>query len=113
MKKVEFKDVKPYKAPLHFDCSTLKLHGTEETGTTKYWMGLSHFLPGGGAEYAYEENSPTEKVYMVLEGEVTVKFKDKEIVLKKYDSVYIEPNEGRSIINNTNMPSTMLVVINY
>lgn len=112
MKKVKFDDVKPYKAPLHFDCTTLKLQGTEETGTTKYWMGLTHFLPGGGAEYAYED-SATEKTYFVLEGEVTVKFKDKEVVLKKYDSVFIEPYEGRSIVNNTNQPATMLVVVNY
>ncbi|MBF7095596.1 cupin domain-containing protein [Alkalibacter mobilis] len=112
MKKVDFKDVKPYNAPLHFDCSTLKLHGTEETGTTKFWMGISHFLPGGGAEYAYED-SATEKVYVVLEGEVTVKFKDSEVILKKYDSIFIEPFEGRSIINHTNMPATMLVSVNY
>lgn len=112
MKKVDFADVKPYKAPLHFDCSTLKLHGLEETGTSKFWMGLTHFLPGGGAEYAYED-SPTEKVYVVLEGEVTVRFKDQEVVLKKYDSIFIKPFEGRSIVNNTNMPATMLVVVNY
>jgi glyoxylate utilization-related uncharacterized protein len=112
MKFVEFKDVKPYQAPLHFDCSTLKLQGNDVTGTSKFWMGLSHFLPGGGAEYAYED-SPTEKVYVVLEGEVTVVFKDKEVVLKKYDSLFIEPFEGRSVKNNTNMPATMLVVVNY
>ncbi|WP_347451486.1 hypothetical protein [Acetoanaerobium noterae] len=53
MKKVDFKDVMPYKAPLHFDCATLKLQGLEETGASKFWMGVTHFLPGGGAEYAY------------------------------------------------------------
>jgi len=112
MKKVEFNEVKPYKAPKHFDCATLKLQGTEETGATKFWMGLTHFLPGGGAEYAYED-SPTEKVYMVLEGEVVVKSKTETIVLRKNDSLFIGPNEGREIINETNMPATMLVVVNY
>lgn len=112
MKQVNFNEVKPYKAPLHFDCSTLKLHGTEETGATKFWMGVTHFLPGGGAEYAYED-SPTEKIYVVLDGQVTIKTKTEEYVLNKYDSIFIAPNEGRSIINETNMPATMLVVVNY
>lgn len=112
MKAVKFSEVSPYKAPLHFDCSTLKLHGTEETGATKFWMGMTHFLPNGGADYAYED-SPTEKIYVVLEGEVVVETKTERFVLKKYDSILIAPFEGRSIINETNEPATMLVVVNY
>lgn len=111
MKKRSLVDVKPYVAPGHFDMVALKLHGVDESGATKFWMGMSHFLPGGGAEYAYED-SPTEKVYMVLEGEITVKSKTETIVLKKYDSIFIPPFEGREIINETNMPATMLVVVN-
>ena len=110
MKKVRLEDVKPYEAPKHFKMVALKLHGKEETGAEKFWMGLSYFLPGGGAEYAYED-SPTEKVYFVLEGEVTIKYKKEEIVLGHWDSVYIGPNEGRELINKTNRPVTMLVVI--
>ena len=62
-------------------------------------MGLSHFLPEGGAEFA---SSPAEKIYFVLEGEVTVKTETEEITLGPWDSVFIGPDEGRSIINNTN-----------
>jgi glyoxylate utilization-related uncharacterized protein len=112
MKAVKFHEVKPYMAPLHFDCSTLKLHGTEETGVTKFWMGITHFLPNGGADYAYED-SPTEKVYVVLEGEVVIETKTERFVLKKNDSIFIPPYQGRSIINETNEPATMLVVVNY
>lgn len=111
MKKRSLSDVKPYVAPGHFDMVALKLHGVEESGATKFWMGMSHFLPGGGAEYAYED-SPTEKIYIVLEGEITVKSKTETIVLKKHDSIFIPPFEGREIINETNMPTTMLVVVN-
>jgi quercetin dioxygenase-like cupin family protein len=110
MKKIELKDVKPYDAAKHFKMTALKLHGKEETGVQKFWMGLSHFLPEGGAEY---DASPTEKIYFVLEGEVTVQTKTEEIVLRQWDSIYIGPDEGRSIINNTNKPASMLVVINY
>lgn len=110
MKKVELKDVKPYQAPKHFNMTALRLHGKEETGSKRFWMGMSHFLPGGGAEY---DASPTEKIYFVLDGEVTVKSDKEDIVLRAWDSIYIGPNEGRSIINATNRPASMLVVINY
>ena len=112
MKKIRLEDVKPYAAPGHFGMVAMRLSGTEETGAEKFWVGLSHFLPGGGAEYAYED-SPTEKFYIVLDGEITVKSKTEELTLGPMDGVYIAPNEGREIINNTNMPVTMLVVINY
>ncbi|MDF2572612.1 MAG: Cupin domain protein [Sporomusa sp.] len=110
MKKVELKDVKPYQAPKHFNMVALKLHGKEETGAQKFWMGLSHFLPAGGAEY---DASPVEKIYFVLEGEVTVITKTEKVVLKAWDSIYIGANEGREIINETNKPASMLVVMNY
>ena len=111
MKKVRLDDVKPYDAPGHFNMAAMRLSGKDETGAQKFWVGLSHFLPGGGAEYAYED-SPTEKVYFVLEGEITVKSKTEEFVLRKWDSIYLAPNEGRELINNTNKPASMLVVIN-
>ena len=43
--KSELKDVKPYQAPKHFNMTALRLHGKEETGSKRFWMGLSHFLP--------------------------------------------------------------------
>ena len=111
MKKVQLSDVKPYQAPRHFNMTALRLHGKEETGAQKFWMGLSHFLPGGGAEF---DASPVEKIYFVLEGEVTVLDENKEkIVLKPWDSIHIGANEGREIVNETNRPASMIVVINY
>lgn len=110
MKKVEIKDVKTYQAPKHFNMTAMRLHGKEESGATKFWMGLSHFLPGGGAEY---DASPTEKIYFVLSGEVTIKTPNEEITLRPQDSIFIGAGEGREIINKTNMPASMLVVINY
>lgn len=112
MKKVELKEVKAYEAPGHFGMTAMKLHGTEESGAKKFWMGLSHFLPGGGAEWAYEDN-PLEKIYFLLKGEITVRSKTEEFVLRKWDSLFLGPNEGRELINNTNKPASMLIVINY
>jgi glyoxylate utilization-related uncharacterized protein len=112
MKKINLNDLKPYPAPGHFGMVAMRLSGKQETGAEKFWVGLSHFLPGGGAEYAYED-SPTEKFYIVLDGEITVKNKNEEFALRSMDGLYIAPHDGREIINRTNKPVTMLVVINY
>ena len=110
MKKVRLDEVKPYEAAGHSKMIALRLSGKEETGAEKFWVGMSHFLPGGGAEFGA---TPAEKYYFVLDGEITVKTEKKEITLGPWDSVYIGPNEGRSIVNKTNKPVSMLVVINY
>jgi mannose-6-phosphate isomerase-like protein (cupin superfamily) len=112
MKKVSLSQVKPYAAAKHFNMTALRLQGKDESGIQKFWMGVSYFLPGGGAEWAYEDN-PNEKVYLVLDGELTVKNKSEEITLGPMDSLYLGPNEGREIINKTNKVVTMVVVINY
>ncbi len=110
MKVMRLNDLKEYKAPKHFQMVAMRLQGKEETGIQKFWVGLSHFLPAGGAEF---DASPTEKVYIVLSGQVTVKTDKEEQTLNPLDSVYLAPNEGRSIINNGKVPASMLVIINY
>jgi len=110
MKKVELQDVKAYDVPGHFKMVALKLHGREETNCQGFWIELSHFLPGGGADFGHP---PCDKVYFVLDGEVTVKSDTEEFALKKWDSIYIAPLEGREIINKTNQPASMLVIYSY
>jgi mannose-6-phosphate isomerase-like protein (cupin superfamily) len=112
VKKVSLSQVKPYAAAKHYNMTAMRLQGKEETGIQKFWVGLSYFLPSGGAEWAYEDNS-NEKVYIVLDGEITVRNKEEEVILKPMDSLYLGPNEGREILNKTNRPVTMLVVISY
>ena len=112
MKKVELKDIKPYEAPGHFGMMAMRLSGKDETGAKKFWVGLSHFLPGGGAKWAYEDN-PLEKVYFVLEGEITVRTKSGEYILRKWDTIFLAPYEGREVINHTKQPASWLVIINY
>ncbi len=52
-------------------------------------------------------------MYYILDGEVTVTSKYGEILLKKGDSLFIGPNEGRSMHNISNTVATVLVVISY
>jgi len=110
MKVMRMNDVKEYEAAKHFKMVAMRLQGKEETGVQSFWVGLSHFLPGGGAEY---DASATEKVYIVLSGQVKVKTDKEEVTLNAMDSLYLAPNEGRSVINPGKVPSSMLVIINY
>jgi glyoxylate utilization-related uncharacterized protein len=110
MKKITLDELSPYDAAGHFNVTALRLCGKEETGAEKFWVGLSHFLPGGGAEY---KATLTEKYYFVLDGEITVNTDKEEVTLGPWESVYIAPNEGRSILNKTNKPASILVIVNY
>jgi quercetin dioxygenase-like cupin family protein len=103
-----FSEAKPYEAPNHRGYSSLRLFGAEAGGTQTLIVGLSHFLPGGGAG---PDASPPEKVYIVLAGELTVIVGGKETVLKQYDSCVIGPNESREIINRGNEVCTIAVAV--
>ena len=112
MKKISITYVKSYSAPGHYDMTAFRLQGKDETGLQTFWMGKSFFLPGGGADWAYEDN-PLEKVYYVLKGEMTVRSKTETFVLKEGDSIFLEPNEGREIKNEASSICEMLVIIPY
>lgn len=103
-------DAKPYEAPKHFDMRGLRLQGFDATTTENFWVGLSHFLPGGGAEM---DATPIEKVYVVVDGEVTVTTDEGATTLGPLDSCRLAPGEARSIANLTNRTASMLVVMPY
>lgn len=115
MKQINLTDVNPYNPPAHHGMVALKLQGAEESGVTKFWQGLSHFLPNGGAEMQYEAGTfgaEFEKTYFVVSGEITVIDADaQEYTLVAGDSIAILPNEGRKVLNKTNQTSTVLVTV--
>jgi quercetin dioxygenase-like cupin family protein len=100
----------PYDAPKHFDMRALRLQGFDASPSEHFSVGLSHFLPGGGAE---ADATPLEKVYVVLQGTVTIVTDTGEQELGPLDSCYLAPNERRAIENRTNVPASMLVVMPY
>lgn len=79
-------------------------------GPENQWVGFSQFLPGGGAG---PDSTPFEKVYVVLEGEMTVEIDGQETVLSALDSCTIAPGVVRRIENKTNHICKMLVVMPY
>ena len=110
MEIVRFSDAQPYEAPGHFDMKGLRLQGLEASDAKICWVGLSQFLPGGGAEMG---STPVEKIYVVLEGEITVEVDDGVFTLGVNDSCVIGADEKRSIVNNTNDTARMLVIMQY
>jgi mannose-6-phosphate isomerase-like protein (cupin superfamily) len=103
-------EARAYDAPKHVEACTLRLQGFDASDARRFWVGLSHFLPGGGAEW---DATPLEKVYVVLDGEVTVTTRDGDVTLGPLDSCYLAPGEGRSVVNPGNRPASMLVVMPY
>src|SRR5260370_11997320 len=91
-----FGEAKAYAAPNHRSYASLRLFGLDAGGPKQFVVGLSHFLPGGGAG---PDASPTEKVYVVLSGELTVIAAGKETVLKANDSSSTAPTDQRTTIN--------------
>lgn len=105
-----FDEVHAYQAPNHRDVCGLRLQGFDEAGPQNFWVGLSHFLPGGGAG---PDSSPQEKVYIVLAGAITIRTADAEYTLQPLDSCCIAAHEEREVINRGNTVGTMLVVMPY
>jgi quercetin dioxygenase-like cupin family protein len=105
-----FHEAQPYEAPNHRDVRSLRLQGFEPQGPKNQWVGLSHFLPGGGAG---PDASPIEKVYVILEGELCVIVGGEETVLRRLDSCVIPAGETREIVNRSNAVCTMIVVMPY
>jgi quercetin dioxygenase-like cupin family protein len=104
-----YSDAQPYQAPLHHGVAALRLQGFGASGADFAWAGLSHILPGGGADM---DAGPLGKIYIVIEGEVTVTLGDgKAKVLRKLDSCYIPPGEAREVRNKHNAVASMIVVM--
>jgi mannose-6-phosphate isomerase-like protein (cupin superfamily) len=88
---------------------SLRLQGLEASAAQFAWVGLSHFLPQGGAEM---DAGALEKIYVVLAGEVTITLGDgTSHTLGALDSCHIPGGEARSIRNEGNAVATMLVVM--
>lgn len=111
MEITRFAEARRYDAPKHHDMRGLRLQGFDASASRFAWTGLSHFLPGGGAEM---DTSPLEKIYVVLEGEVTIELADGTVhILRKLDSCFIPGGEARAIRNDGNAMATMIVVMPY
>ena len=97
-----------YEAPGHDKMRMLRLQGREAGASDVLWLGLSHLLPGGGTML---DASPLEKMYVVLDGEVTISNGTEEVTLKPWDSCRIAPDEPRALANRSNRTATVLLAM--
>jgi quercetin dioxygenase-like cupin family protein len=107
MKLVKVGEGATYDAPKHFNYWSIKKL-QPETCTKNLTVGVSHFLPSGGAEMGA---SPLERVYFCIEGSITVKGKTEEYKLETGDCIYIAPGEERSFKVSNTKPATLLVIM--
>lgn len=104
-----FDEAPHYHPPAHIDMRCLRLQGHEAGPTSTMWLGVSQILPGGHTSL---DTSPHEKIYLVLDGEVTVTAADgEEAVLRRWDSCRIAPGEPRALRNDTNYTATIALAM--
>lgn len=102
-----------YEAKGHFDVRTTRLHDPQDVNDGTIVMGLSHFLPGGGA---VASPANFEMVYYIAEGEMTVTMTaddgtETPYVLHSGDSVHFGKGTVRSCLNTGAVSAQMLVIM--
>jgi quercetin dioxygenase-like cupin family protein len=95
-------------APDHHGMACLRLQGLEAGPSSTLWMGVSRIEPGGGITPGA---SPLEKLYIVLEGHVTVVTETGEATLGPWDSVRLAPGETRALENRTAALASILLAM--
>ncbi|MCD8017703.1 MAG: cupin domain-containing protein [Oscillospiraceae bacterium] len=103
----------PYEAPGHFDVRTTRLHNPAEVNEGTIVNGLSHFLPGGGADYL---PANFEMIYYIVSGEMTVTMGNDDetttdYVLHAGDSVHFGPGTKRGCKNTGTESAQMLTIM--
>lgn len=111
MEVTRFAEAKQYHPPLHHGCCALRLQGFDASSADFAWTGLSHILPGGGADM---DAGPLGKIYVVTQGEVTVTLGDgSSATLGPLDSCFIPAGEAREVRNHGNAVASMIVIMPY
>ena len=101
-------DAHEYEAPGHFNMTAQRLQGLEASGAESCSVGFSTFQPGSVCDIS---STPFEKIYVVLSGEISVTVATGSFTLGKHDSCRIEPGEERSMLNESDAPAEVLVII--
>jgi glyoxylate utilization-related uncharacterized protein len=105
---VRFADAPAYAAAGHDGMQMARLQGREAGPSDTVWLGVSMIEPGGGTTL---DASTVEKIYVVLDGEVTVSNGVDQYRLRKWDSCRVAPHEGRRLQNESQQPASILLVM--
>jgi mannose-6-phosphate isomerase-like protein (cupin superfamily) len=110
-----FQDAPQYFPAAHEGMKCVRLQGHEAGPAEVVWLGVSEMVPGGHTDLT---DSPVEKHYVVLEGEVTIVTESlegdrKEVVLSRYDSCRIAPHEARQLVNRSGARALILLAMPF
>jgi mannose-6-phosphate isomerase-like protein (cupin superfamily) len=108
-----FSEAKTYQAPNHDDMTCFRLQGKDASPCQQMWMGMSVFEPGGQTGF---DGSNVEKIYLVIEGEITVYCESTEGVkseatLRSNDSCVFLVNEKRQLKNLSNQVAKVVLIM--
>jgi glyoxylate utilization-related uncharacterized protein len=109
----KFEEAKTYQAPNHDDMTCYRLQGKEASLCNSMWMGMSVLEPGGQTGL---DGSMAEKIYFVVEGEVTVICEShdgslSQGVLYKNDSCVFLAGEKRQLKNLSKEIAKVILVM--
>lgn len=97
-----------YTLPLHDGIRSLRLVDRDQGSPAFSIVGLSHYPPGTRAGLSA---GPTDKIYIVLEGELVIRLENEQpVVLRKLDSCYLSAKDRREVINESGESATLLVI---
>ncbi|NDZ79297.1 cupin domain-containing protein [Streptomyces sp. SID10853] len=96
----------PFQPADHHGVGPVQLFGGEDYDGA-VTAALSHYLPGGRADMS---PVPTETLYIVLTGTLTIDAEDDTHALHPLDAVRLTASTPRSVENRTNLPASMLVI---
>ncbi len=110
---VRANEATPYVAPKHYQVLPTRLHNPDDVNSGNIIMGLSHFLPGGGCEYA---NNAFESIYYIVEGEMDIVVEEgtpEEVrtTLHAGDSFHCGPGTNKGIENHGISTCKMLAIM--
>jgi uncharacterized cupin superfamily protein len=105
-----FASAPEYFPPRHDGMRCVRLQGHEAGPTDTVWIGVSQIEPGGGTSL---DASSVEKLYVVLDGTVTLLSDGGEVALAQYDSCRLAPGEPRRLMNRTDRTAAILLVMPY
>ncbi len=103
-------DAFEYEGKGHFNCQATRLHTNTDFEGGKLTMGLTHFLPNGGAEI---RPANFEMIYMCMSGQITIPIGNDgtEHVMNPGDSIRFMPGAERGIRVTSKCCADMLVVM--
>ena len=108
MEIVRFADAPAYAAANHEAVSARRLQGGKASTANFALVGHSHFPDGAVVPM---EAGAFDKIYVVVEGSVTVVQNDgvrHELAL--LDSIFVPAGEARAMVNDSGAPAAILVV---